>query len=124
MKAHPELRFVVVVNPANGPGPSPYPDQQYTAQVEKLNACFNIITIGYIRTGYATKDIADVIAEVSTYAGWASNSTKLAMHGIFFDETPHVYSAAAAEYMRTINQAVKDATGLQGDRTVSGPSAD
>jgi len=33
----------------------------------------------------------------------------------FFHEALHVYTVAAAEYMRTINQAAKDATGLQGD---------
>jgi len=69
VEAHPEPRFVVVVNPANGPGPPPYPDQQYTTQMEQLNAFSNIITVGCVRTAYASKGVADVIAEVSTYAG-------------------------------------------------------
>lgn len=76
-------------------------------------------TVGYVRTGYATRNISDVLAEVSTYAGWSVKSSQLAMHGIFFDEAPHEYSASAVEFMRTINQFVKGATGLQGDRTVS-----
>jgi len=40
------------------------------------------------------------------------------MHGIFFDEAPYEYSTAAAEYIQTINKAVKNSTGLQGDKTV------
>lgn len=41
------------------------------------------------------------------------------MHGIFFDEVVSDWSSDAVNFMKTINQAVKDATGLLGDRTVS-----
>lgn len=75
-------------------------------------------TVGYVPTEYATRNISDVISDISTYAGWAAKNSSLAMHGIFFDEAPYEYSAAAVEYMRTINQVAKNATGLQGDRTV------
>lgn len=119
-EAHSQLKFIVIVNPSSGPGSAPYPNEHYTASVEKLNTYPNVQTIGYVRTGYASRNISDVVAEVSTYAGWASNSSALAMHGIFFDEAPHQYSADAVEFMHIANQAVKDAIGLQGDKTVSG----
>jgi hypothetical protein len=99
----------VVVNPSSGPGSSQYPDDNYTPQLLKLNN---------YTTGYATDNISLVISEVATYAGWASKSSGLAMHGIFFDEAPYEYSAAAVEYMHTINEAVKNSTGLQGAKTV------
>lgn len=43
------------------------------------------------------------------------------MHGIFFDEAPHEYSVDAVSYMQTVNQVVKNSTGLQGAKTVSFP---
>lgn len=42
-----------------------------------------------------------------------------AMSGIFFDESPHQYSAEAVEFMRKATQHVKDTSGLQGQKTVS-----
>jgi hypothetical protein len=47
-----------------------------------------------------------------------SNATNLAVHGIFFDEVAHEYSPEAVEYMKTINQAVKNASGILPDKTV------
>jgi len=82
--------------------------------------------VGYVHTSYATRNISLVLQDVSTYAGWAMSpnstfdTTGLGVHGIFFDEAPSVYSADAAEYLKTINQAVKNESGLLGDRQVSG----
>jgi hypothetical protein len=60
---------------------------------------------------------------VAIYSGWnthanATTGTKLAVHGIFFDEAPSEYSPRVAEYMSTINQAVKDDTGFLGNKIV------
>ena len=118
LEAHPRLKFMVIVNPSSGPGSSKYPNDQYTSALEQLHTYPNVETVGYVRTGYASRDIKDVISEVSVYAEWGSKSDALAMHGIFFDESPHEYSAAAVEFMHGANSAVKNATGLQGDRTV------
>jgi hypothetical protein len=122
LEAHPHLSFTVIVNPNSGPGTSQYPDDQYSTELQKLNAYPNVETVGYVRTGYATRNITTVVSEVSTYAGWATKSSALAMHGIFFDESPHEYSADAVQYMRSINQSVKNATGLQGIKTVKSNS--
>ncbi|CAL3969703.1 hypothetical protein PZA11_007708 [Diplocarpon coronariae] len=118
LEARPELNFIVVINPSSGPGSTQYPDEQYSASVAKLSTYANVRTVGYVRTGYTSRNLSTVAAEVSTYAGWASNSSRLAMHGIFFDEAPHKYSADAVQYMHVVNQAVKDAPGLQGDKTI------
>jgi len=122
VEAHHNLAFTVIINPSSGPGSSQYPDDHYSTAVQTLNAYPNVKTVGYVRTGYATRNISTVVSEVNTYAGWASKATTLAMHGIFFDESPHEYSADAVEYMRNVNKAVKNATGLQGDRTVRNSS--
>ncbi len=118
VQAHRNLEFTVIVNPSSGPGASQYPDDYYSAAIQTLNGYPNVKTVGYVRTGYATRNISTVISEVNTYAGWTSKAASLAMHGIFFDESPHEYTADAVEYMRSINQVVKNATGLQGDKTV------
>src|SRR5579871_548493 len=124
VEAHRNLAFTVIVNPSSGPGSSQYPDDHYSTAVQTLNAYPNVKTVGYVRTGYATRNISTVVSEVDTYAGWASKASTLGMHGIFFDESPHEYSADAVEYMHSINQAVKNATGLQGDKTVRKSSFD
>lgn len=118
MEARAHQNFTVIVNPGSGPGSSQFPDSQYTTEIKKLNAYPNVNTVGYVRTGYGSRNISDVVSEVNTYAGWSSNSSDLAMHGIFFDEAPHEYSAAAVDFMKVANEAVKNATGLQRARTV------
>jgi hypothetical protein len=114
---------MVVVNPDSGPGESsPYPNNDYSAQIQKLNAFPNVKTIGYVRTGFATRNITAILQDVSTYSGWSKNpnaANSTAMHGIFFDEVPNEWSAETAQYLNTINQAVKNAPGLLPDRTVS-----
>ena len=118
LKLRPDLNFTVIVNPNSGPGDGTGPDKQYTVAVTELSSYPNAQTVGYVRTGYATRNITDVIDEVNIYSGWSSISSSLTMHGIFFDEAPHEYTADAVDFMHTVNKAVKDATGLQGPKTV------
>jgi hypothetical protein len=111
------------VNPNDGPGNGSVPGDQYYAAIKLLSSYPNIQLLGYVRTGYATRNINDVIQDVFTYSGWSSNSSSLAMHGIFLDETPHEYTANAVEFMRKVNKVVKEASGLRGVRTVCQPHA-
>ncbi|KID81643.1 spherulin 4-like cell surface protein [Metarhizium guizhouense ARSEF 977] len=114
----PDLNFTVIVNPNSGPGSTPYPDAHYDAAIRRLNSYPNIETVGYVRTGYATRNISDVTAEVAVYSAWFSNASALAMHGIFFDEAPHEYSPEAVEFLRAADSFVKSAPGLQGRKTI------
>jgi hypothetical protein len=122
--AHPDVNFTVILNPDSGPGSTQYPCDDYVSQIQRLNAYPNIQTVGYVPTAYATRNITSVLQDVSTYSGWASyatspaTTTSLALHGIFFDEVVSEYSAEAVDYMKTINQAVKNASGLVSNRTV------
>lgn len=109
----------MIINPNSGPGATEFPDVDYTAAVEKLSTYGNALMVGYVRTGYATRNISTVIAEVDTYASWSSNSSALTMHGIFFDEAPYNYSEQAVDFMHTVNQVVKNSTGLHGPKLVS-----
>ncbi|TWU71438.1 hypothetical protein ED733_002676 [Metarhizium rileyi] len=114
----PDLNFTVIVNPNSGPGNGPDPDPKYTTSIRQLNSYPNIETVGYVRLGYATRNLTDVTREVSVYAGWSGKSTSLSMHGIFFDEAPHVYSAEAVDFLRAADRFAKGSSGLQGRRTI------
>jgi hypothetical protein len=111
------------VNPNSGPGSSPYPSDDYVSQIQKLNTFPNVQILGYVHTSYAQRDIQSVLTDVSTYSGWAkgnanANMPGFAMSGIFVDEVPSVYSLEAAQYLQTINAAIKKAPGLLGVKLV------
>lgn len=122
--SQPNLNFTVILNPDSGPGSSRYPGDDFVPQIQRLNSYSNVRTVGYVRTGFGTRNISSVLLDVSTYSGWATNasananSTGLALHGIFFDEIPSEFSEEADEYLNTINQAVKNSSGLLPDKTV------
>jgi hypothetical protein len=80
-----------------------------------------VCTIGYISTNYCKRDLDEVVQDISRYAGWAAdyNKSGLAVHGIFFDETPNHYSAEVGEYLDGIRKIVKDSSGILGERLVS-----
>ncbi|GIJ81652.1 hypothetical protein Asppvi_000151 [Aspergillus pseudoviridinutans] len=115
---YPNLNFTIIINPSSGPGNSSQPSSQYAQQIQRLNAYPNVRTVGYVRTGYASRNLTTVLQEVGIYSGWASLSPTLAMHGIFFDEVPSEYTTSSAEYLATINEAAKNASGLRLDQTV------
>lgn len=110
---------MVIVNPSSGPGSSPSPSTQYAVAVQRLSTYSNVQRVGYVRTSYANRNISAVLADVETYSNWTSQSTSLAMDGIFFDEIPYDYTSEKAEYLSRINEAVKTASGIQSDRMVS-----
>jgi hypothetical protein len=116
---HPDLQFLVVINPSSGPGNSSTPDEAYQTAIRQLNTYPNVQKIGYVRTNYAQRNFSEVLADISTYSGWPSQSADLAVTGIFFDESPHQYAAETVEYLERINAAVINASGIQGDKTVS-----
>ncbi|KAL4783563.1 Spherulation-specific family 4 [Aspergillus varians] len=115
---HPDLDFLVVVNPQSGPGSTELPNEAYQRAIRQLNTYPNVQKVGYVRTGYGERNTSEVVDDVATYSEWQSHSAELAMAGIFFDEAPHQYSDDMVGYLNTINRAVKNATGLQGERTV------
>jgi|TARA_R110002003_G_scaffold187_10_gene14658 hypothetical protein len=113
----PSLNFTVIINPSSGPGSSPFPDEQYTAALAQLATYPNARKVGYVRTGYATRNLSDVISELNVYAGWASKNQAFAIDGIFFDESPHQYTQDAVDFMLSATRAVK-AANFQGLKTV------
>lgn len=101
-------QFVVVINPASGPGSTPYPDSNYIKAISQLNAFNNVITIGYVRTNYGNQPIVNVTADINTYAGWSSYSAaNISMHGIFFDESPAVNVSSSLSFMKNVTDRAR-----------------
>jgi hypothetical protein len=118
---YPNLQFTIIVNPHNGPGSSALPDAQYSQEIPKLNAHANVCTLGYVSTRWCQRDQSEVLQDIATYAGWSKEhgTSELAVHGIFFDETPNQYSAEVGAYLTSIDNTVKETSGILGDRLVS-----
>lgn len=83
--------------------------------------------VGYVRINYCERNLTEVHEDVNKYAGWSrlasSNSDSaqmsLAVHGIFFDETPNLYTEERANYLGDVTSLVKNSSGIMGDRVVS-----
>lgn len=117
--SHPSLDFIVVVNPASGPGTGP--DGNYTREIPRLNAYANVRTVGYVSTDYTKRDLSLVLQDITTYSAWSENATipGLGMKGIFLDEAPSNYDTASAQFFDTIAAAVKSEAGLGSNPLVS-----
>lgn len=84
-EAHPSVRFLVIVNPGNGPGPNSMPDASYRAVLRKLNSISNIQPIGYVHCSYGQRALKDIQSDVDIYRQWNS---EFRLEGIFIDEVP------------------------------------
>ena len=119
---HTELDFTVVVNPNSGPGRDPLPDENYQREIQKIYEHPNIRPLGYVATTYGVKDLQLLRAEIAAYAKWGVLQPKLAMTGIFFDETPWQYDAQLVEYLTQASSAVRNQTGWAATNSVVGKS--
>ncbi|TID22310.1 putative coatomer subunit alpha [Venturia nashicola] len=120
---HPRLNFTIIVNPNSGPGTDLYPDVDYISKIEKLNALPNARTLGYVHISYAQRDIQSVLKDVAIYSGWAkgnldASTPGFAVQGIFVDEVPTAYSPEVAEYLKTVNLAIKNSPGILGKKLI------
>ncbi|KAL4782043.1 Spherulation-specific family 4 [Aspergillus varians] len=120
ISAHPDVNFTVVVNPGSGPGPNPLPDGNYTQEIPRLTAHDNVRVLGYVATTYAKRNISLVRNDIETYAAWpaVSANPKLAVRGIFFDETPQQYHDDDLAYLEELNAIVRNTLGLRPDNFV------
>lgn len=118
---NPAIDFIVIVNPHSGPGSEPWwPNTDYVRGIQKLNACTNVRTIGYVATTYCKRSIKDVLEDIEKYADWSKDErfAGLGVEGIFFDETTNLFSKEVKEYLDAITTKVKEADGILGDKIV------
>ncbi|KAL4918811.1 Spherulation-specific family 4 [Aspergillus aurantiobrunneus] len=120
ISAHRDVNFTVVVNPGSGPGPNPLPDGNYTREIPRLTSHDNVRVLGYVATTYARRNISLVRNDIETYAAWPTTSAdpKLAVRGIFFDETPQQYDAENMAYLEDLTSIVRNTPGLGPDNFV------
>jgi len=110
--AHPTVGVIAAVNPANGPGAAA--DPAYAAGIARLNAA-GIKVIGYVATGYATKNAPVVKADIDRWKAFYPGQ----IGGIFFDEQSS--RAGDVAYYRDLSQHAK-AQGMS--FTVGNPGTD
>jgi hypothetical protein len=94
-QAHPNVPFIAVINPNNGPGASS--DSNYAQGIKNLQAA-GVTVLGYVYTSYASRSIASAEADVNSYRSW------YAVNGILFDEMNNV--AGNEAYYSTLNNYV------------------
>lgn len=122
VKAYPALKWVVIVNPINGPGGPPWwPNEDYVREIPRLNAEPNVTTIGYIRIDYCRRPIEEVYEDIKTYADRATDPQfpGLGLEGIFVDETPNHHTEEFKNYLDAVDRYIKGIDGILGDRIVS-----
>lgn len=109
--SHPELDFLVVVNPNSGPGHDILPDANYVEALARLTAAPNVKVIGYVHCSYGKRLLDELVAEVSAYRGWTHASERredgkaIVVDGIFFDEVPS--STVFVQYMTSLANTTK-----------------
>lgn len=118
---HPDVTFVVVVNPNSGPDKYPLPSHDYVRELPKLNRHPNVVTVGYMKIDYCKRPIGEAISEINTYAGWGGRPDvpNLDVGGIYIDETPNHFSPERAEYLEVLQRHIKRHSGFTGDKLVS-----
>ncbi|KAF2737853.1 hypothetical protein EJ04DRAFT_87500 [Polyplosphaeria fusca] len=116
---NPKLNITVILNPCSGPCVNGIPEQPYIDEMPKLKDWPNIRTLGYVATNYTNKPLDTVLAEIATYSNWPQilNNSRMAVDGIFFDETPGAYDWRKHDYLKAATDAVKGNAGL-GQRVV------
>jgi len=92
IRAHPNLNFIIVINPNSGPDGRPYlPDEQYQRAVPYLQGYPNVKLVGYVKTEYGKRDIEGSKNDIDLYWRWdalsKNNSTgPMGLDGVFVDE--------------------------------------
>lgn len=96
--ANPKVNWQIIINPNSGPGVYP-PDANYIAGVSKINSYPNVLTLGYIATGYTQIPLTTVKSQIDTYAKWWSyTGADIAIDGIFFDEVNNTAASTVYTY--------------------------
>ncbi|KAL8667557.1 MAG: hypothetical protein Q9168_007228 [Polycauliona sp. 1 TL-2023] len=118
--AKPDVDWQIIVNPESGPGSYP-PDSNYITALALLNSYPNVLTLGYVATGYTktayqtSRAIGEssayipeclpahktLTSQIDTYAKWATyTKADIAVGGIFFDETNNTAANEVYSYYK------------------------
>ncbi len=96
------LPYLLVVNPASGPGRAPQPPYREAVRTAQQAGAR---VLGYVHTGWGARDAGAVRADIDRYAEWYGTD------GVFLDEAAH--DAAFIAYYRSLAAyARRDGEGL------------
>jgi hypothetical protein len=110
IEKHPAAEFVVIINPASGPGQGELPDSNWIREIKRLNAYGNVRSIGYIAVTYGKRDLDAAKRDIEGYEKWSDGG--LSLQGIFVDETPSFANDHTVEYMRELVETVRESAML------------
>ncbi len=68
--SRPNLQFVVIVNPSNGPGAA-VPDPNYLTALRRLSSFPNVRILGYLYCSYGERPFLHLQSEIETYKRWS-----------------------------------------------------
>jgi hypothetical protein len=112
------MHFTVIVDPSDGAGNTSWPSATFGNAVKRINLYPNVQTLGYINTAQGTVDNATIRAQIAAYALWSNVTDELALHGVYFDQTPWKDDGAGAAraYMQIVSVAARRIAGWAGNR--------
>jgi hypothetical protein len=118
--ANPSLPFQIVVAPSLA---NTYPDINYVAGLQSLNAFPNVQTLGYVYTDWALRNVSAVEADIDSYAAWAdwTEAKNIGVSGIFFDQAPSQLTASTEAYMTSITTYARTKLGAGNDHITFNP---
>lgn len=71
-----------------------------------------MVTLGYVATAWTTRNISNVMTDISSYAAWSNYTTgNIAVGGIFFDEVTSIATNDTISYMSNITTFAKSSLG-------------
>jgi hypothetical protein len=114
IQLHPSVDFIIVINPASGPGPGRLPDSSYVREIVRLNSYANVRTLGYVPMSYGRRPIQGPYNDIATYINWGNQDPRLSMQGIFLDESPQIADDHNSTYVERIREYIKAQRALSG----------
>lgn len=84
----------------------------YQEALPNLTGRSNIITVGYVGTNMGSRNITDVANDINSYG--SLEEINLAIDGIFFDQTPTIFTNDSLNYMTELDTFVKQHPGFNG----------
>ena len=123
INAHPDVEWLIVINPDSGPGTQLYPsDPNIIAGIAKIEGYPNVRTVGYVDTAHGQRDVSAVDAEVDVYAKWATYSdANITIGGIYFDDVSSEATESTYSYYQTLAAHTRSSMPSSATRVVFNP---
>ena len=107
------MQFLVIISLLYGPQNETLLDANFQRELPELDRRQNVMAVGYVKTVNGTRPMENIFHDIDGYASWVDNATsRYVFQGIFFDETPSVYTEENNLFMCQIDDYVKHHKGF------------